>query len=303
MCRLADRSPARVKTVAIIGIDSMLGGELDRQLRKKDCSIISVGRALHNDIAFDLTRTFDTASCKGLRADALIHCASSFEGDDPIGSRVNFCSNALGCLNVLLVMQALSCKSCCYAGTVTSYDDFEPGRMNSYGLSKAQGEQILEWGINKTGLSFCSLRLTHVYDTAGESCKHQPWFGRIVAYASRGMDLRMQGSAGGRNYLHVTDAAGLMIRALEVELSGCWPLCHTEQLDHAAIAALAYAEFARGGAVLLDKKKVPFRKVKYPSSEALFERLGMAPSINMDQGLAMIHNAGAAPNFGPMDAQ
>ncbi len=303
MCRLADGSPARVKIVAIIGIDSMLGSELARQLRIKGYSIISVGRASHNDIVFDLTGTFVPASCKGFRADTLIHCASSFDGDDPVGSRVNFSTNALGCLNVLSLMQALTCKNCCYAGTVISYDDFEPGRMNSYGLSKTQGEQILHWGTNKVGGRFCSLRLTHIYDTAGDSCKHQPWFGRIVAYASRGMDLRMPDSDGSRNYLHVTDAAGLMIRALEVELSGCWPLCHTEHLDHAAIAVLAYSEFARGGEILLDKKKIPFRKVNYPTSKALFERFGMAPAISMAQGLAMIHHAGTAPSFGPIDVQ
>lgn len=281
----------------------MLGKEIAGQLREKGCIVISVGRALHNDIRFDLTGIFEPDACKGLQADALVHCASSFEGDDVVGARTNFATNTMGCLNVLALMQTLSCRYCCYAGTVTSYDDFEPERMNSYGLSKAQGEEILEWGMSRVGGRFCSLRLTNIYDTEGESCKHQPWFGRIVAYASCGLDLRMPDSAGGRNYLHVEDAAGLMIRALEVELGGCWPMCHTEQMDHAALAGLAYAEFACGGEVLLDRNKLPFRKVNYPSSADLFERLGVAPAISMAQGLEMIHRAGTAPNFGPMDVQ
>lgn len=292
-----------MKRVAIIGAYSMLGRELVKQLREKGVSVIRVGRAPHNDIVFDLTGTFNPESCKGMEADVLIHCASSFEGDDTIGARVNFSTNALGCLNVLELMQSLSCINCCYAGTVSSYDDFEPGEINSYGLSKAQGEKILEWGINKVGGRFCSLRLTSIYDTEGESCKHQQWFGRIVAYASHGMDIRMPESAGGRSYLHVTDAVGLMIRALDVELSGCWSLCHTEQLDHAAIATLAYSEFDRGGEVVLDSNKLPFRKVNYPSSSELFEVLGAVPVINMAQGLRMIHNAGTAVNFGPMDVK
>jgi nucleoside-diphosphate-sugar epimerase len=292
-----------MKTVAIIGADSMIGSNLAKQLRKEEHSVISVGRALHNDITFDLTGSFDPDSCKGLKADALIHCSSSFGGDDSAGIRTNFATNALGCLNVLLLMEALSCKNCCYAGTVTSNDDFEPGRMNSYGLSKAQGEKILEWGMSRVGGRFCCIRLTHIYDTEGKSCKHQPWFGRIVAYASRGMDLRMPDSLGGRNYLHVTDAVGLMTRALEVELSGCWSLCHTEQMNHAAIAVLAYAEFARGGDVILDKNKIPFRKVNYPSSAELFDILGFSPAISMSQGLEMIHRADTAANFGPIGAQ
>lgn len=292
-----------MKTVAIIGAVSMLGREFARQLREKGIWVIRVRRKSHSDIQFDLTRTFDSESCKGMEADVLIHCASSFEGDHPIGARVNFSTNALGCLNTLALMQALSCKNCCYAGTVTSYDDFEPGRMKNYGLSEAQGEQILEWGINRVGGRFCSLRLTHVYDTAGDSRKHQPWFGRIVAYAMNGMTVRKPDSAEGRNNLRVMDAAGLTICALEIKLSGCWPLCHTEQLDHAAIAALAYSELARGGEVVRDSNKVPFRKVNYPSSSDLFEVLGASPVINMAQGLAMIHHAGTAPNFGPMDVQ
>ena len=33
----------------------------------------------------------------------------------------------------------------------------------------------------------------------------------------------------------------------------------------------------------------------------LFERLGASPAISKGNGLEMIHRAGTAPNFGPMD--
>jgi hypothetical protein len=94
-----------------------------------------------------------------------------------------------------------------------------------------------------------------------------------------------------------------MIRALEIELSGCWHMCHNEQMDHTAIAKLAYAEFNCGGEVLLDKNKHPFRRVNYPSSTDLFERLGVTPAISIAKGLEIIHRAETAPNFGPMDVQ
>lgn len=281
----------------------MLGKEISGQLKGKGHTVISVGRATHNDIRFDLVGTFDPDPYSGLRAEALIHCASSFEGDDPDGVRINFATNTMGCLNVLTLMQALSCRYCLYAGTIVSNDDFEPGKMNSYGLSKALAERILDWGIRREKGKFCSLRLTQLYDTAGACCRHQPWFGRIVAYASRGKDIRMPRSMGGRNYLHVTDAASLLIRALEVELVGFWSVCHAEQLDHAEIARLAYAEFGHGGEVLLDERKLPFRKVNYPDSTALFEKLGRVPVISMADGLKMIHQAGTAADFGPMDVQ
>jgi nucleoside-diphosphate-sugar epimerase len=298
MRRTADGSAAGVKIVAIIGADSMLGSELARQLADKDILVIRVGRGSHSDIVFDLSGSFDPDSCKDLQADALIHCASSFEGDDLVGAKVNFSTNTVGCLNVLLLMETLSCKKCCYAGTVSSYENFESGVMNSYGLSKAQGESILDWGMRRIGGQFFSLRLTGLYDTDGKSSKHQPWFGRIVTYASRGMDLRMPDSSGDRNYLHVADAAYVMINALESELSGCWPVCSSEQMNHAEIARLAYDIFGCGGKVLIDSEKLPFRMVNYPSSAELFKRLGVKPAINMTQGLEMIRQAGTAPNFG-----
>lgn len=303
MRRFADGSSARVITVAVLGVDSMLGKELVRQLRGNNQSVISIGRAPHNDIAFDLTTEFKPETCNGLKADILIHCASAFAGDDGTGAKINFLTNTLGCLNVLMLMEALECRHCCYAGAVTSFDDFESIGMNSYGLSKVQGEQILEWGMKKVDGLFCSLRLTGLYDVEGDCCRHQPWLGRIVAYASRGLDIRLPPSVGKRNYLHVSDAARLMIHSVNTRITGCWPVCHTECHNHTEIAELAYAEFARGGKVFIEDKKNPFRQVNYPDSNLFYEKLGDAPRVSMAQGLTMIHRSGFVERFGPMDVQ
>jgi len=108
---------------------------------------------------------------------------------------------------------------------------------------------------------------------------------------------------GPRNFLHVSDAARLIIRAAEINLNGCWPACHTESLDIYQIAEIAYREFGRGGRIVIDSKKKPFRSVSYPSDLSLFEHLQDKPQISMAEGIAMIHRNNYAEHFGPMDVQ
>lgn len=292
-----------MKTAAIIGADSMLGRELTAQLRSQGVQVIRIGRAPGQDIVFDLAVPLNQAICKGRTADVVFHCASAFAGDDCEGSRINFLINSVGCLNVLALMEQLECNACLYAGTVFSIERCESSPITSYGLSKAQAEQILEWGITRKRGIFCSLRLSQLYDTEGLCCTHQPWFGRIIAYASRGLDLRLPPSAGVRNFVHIVDAARLMIRAAMLGLKGTWPLCHSELMDNAQIAEIAYREFGHGGRIVIDHGKKPFRPLYFPAEHSVFELLGDQPRISMAEGIAMIHHSGRAEHFGPMDVQ
>ena len=151
--------------------------------------------------------------------------------------------------------------------------------------------------------TFCSLLLSQLFDQQGLCCAHQPWFGRIIAYASRGLDLRLPPSGGARNFVHVTDAARLMARAADAKLEGRWPVCHSEMLDNTQIAEIAYREFGVGGNIIIDQNKSPFRRVYFPEDCPLFQQLGDGPQISMAEGIAMIHRSGHAEDFGPMDVQ
>ncbi len=290
-----------MKVAAIIGADSMLGRELAVQLQEHGIVVIGVGRAMHHDIVLDLAEPLNRNICAGRTTDVVFHCASAFTGDDFESARTNFLTNAVGCLNVLELMEQLQCNSCLYAGTLSSIEGFESSLISSYGLSKAQGEKILEWGIARRGGVFCSLRLSQLYDTDGLCCVHQPWFGRIIAYASRGLDLRLPPSAGVRNFLHVADAARLMICAAKMKLKGNWPLCHPESLDNTKIAEIAFREFGCGGNIVIDHNKKAFRPVCYPKDFTVFNQLQDKPRISMAEGMSMIHHSGSADRFGPMD--
>lgn len=292
-----------MSSFGIIGASSMLGKELIRQLLVRGDSVIKIGRDVDNDIIFDLNSEFVSLKDKIPKVDTIFHCASSFENDESDGLKLNFQTNALGCLNVLLLMKAIGCQHCCYAGTLFSYNTFDPRGMDSYGLSKAQGEKILEWGLSKLNGIFCSLRFTHLYDSEGLCCNHQPWFGRIIAYASKGKNINLPASKGVRNYMHVSDAALLMINSVEKKLAGYFPACHTEYLTHTEIALMAKKEFNSKGQVIINEAKTPFRSLNYPNEQILFKKLKIKTSVPLEEGLRMIASSSNLEKFGPMDIQ
>ena len=287
----------------IIGASSMLGKELVRQLLARGDSVIKIGRDVDNDISFDLTSEFQSLKSKIPKIDTIFHCASAFENDESHGLKINFQTNAFGSLNVLSLMKALGCHHSCFAGTLSSYNTFDPRGMNGYALSKAQGEKILEWGLSNLGGIFCSLRFTQLYDSEGLCCNHQPWFGRIIAYASRGKNINLPQSKGVRNYMHVSDAALLMINSAEKKLEGYFPACHTEYLTHTEIALMANKEFNSRGQVMIDDKKAPFRPLNYPDEQILFKELSNKAKITMEEGLHIIATSSNVEKYGPMDIQ
>lgn len=290
-----------MKTAAIVGSGSMLGLELATQLRARGVAVVTVGRRVGDDIALDLGVPGTTADTGGRRIDAIFHCAAAFGGDDETGVRSNFIVNALGAVAIAALARATEACVCVYAGSVSSNADFDSAGISSYGLSKAQGEQILAWDHARRNAAFSSLRLPQIYDTEGRCVEHQPWFGRVVAYASRGLDLELPASGGSRNFVHVEDAARLLIAAADTKLQGVFPVCHAETAEIAGIAEIAYAVFGRGGKARIDPTKAPFRVVRFPTDRTLYARLGDEPRIDLCEGIGRIAQAGTAGNFGPLD--
>jgi nucleoside-diphosphate-sugar epimerase len=292
-----------MKSAIIVGASSMLGRELARQLINDGIEVITAGRRPDSDIRVDLGGEQVPVFSRTYTADVLFHCASAFGGDNPDGLRENFRVNVGGCQQTLEIARETSANKIVYAGSGFSDLMFNSDPMGVYGFSKAEAERIMEWGMTRTGGTFCSLRLTHLLDTDGLCCAHQPWFGRIVAYASRGQTLKMPSSDGGRNFMHVTDAARLLIRAAQHDLMGVHAVAYPTDIDLADLARLAYGVFGKGGGVVIDPSKTPFRKVAFPRKDGVFMRLGYQPEISLQKGLEMIRDAGTSERFGPMDVQ
>lgn len=293
-----------MKTVAVIGAGSALGAELAGQLCEAGVEVLRIGRRQDCDLSLDLDDALAVLPDGLPRVDVVFHCAAAFADDSDGGRWSNGKTNVLGCFNVLRLMQQLQCKACIYAGSLFSTPGVEVRGRSGYGLSKALGEQVLAWGLTESRPDgvFCSLRLPQLYDVMGRCCQHQPWLGRIVAYASRGLDLNMPPSGGPRNFLHMQDAARLLIHAWQEGVNGTWDVVHPESLDYQQIAQCAYDVFGAGGHLRVAEDKQPFRTLNLPSSGgALFDQLRIWPEISMERGLTMIRDAGHAGAFGPMD--
>ena len=290
--------------LVVLGATFMRGREVERQLRAAEVEVVRAGRSKDMDVVVDLgSGTPPTFVTQG-GADTLIHCAAAFSGDDSAGTRNNFRINALGALDTLEISRRMGGGRIVYAGTLFSESALEPDRpMTSYGMSKLEGERILNWGMTHDGGAFCSLRLTQLLDTEGMCCRHQPWFGRIVAYASRGLTLRMPVSEGPRNFLHVSDAARLLIAATGSGLSGSHPVTHPTDTDLHALALDAYAVFGQGGKLLVDLQKKPFRRILFPHDSHALNALGLQPKVDALYALRLIRHADTASRFGPLDVQ
>lgn len=287
-------------TAVVIGPRSMLGSQIIERLRALDIKILTAGRSAADDIVLDLGVS-EAKVPEGLSADIVFHCAASFADDGDKGHRQNFDINTASAIDVAGLVRGLGAGALVYAGSAFSDETSDPGNFTSYALTKGLAEQILAWAAQKHGFRFCSLHLPQIYDVEGRCCSHQPWFGRIIAYASRGENIRMPRSLGIRNFLHVRDAADLMIRAGHTEVRGILNISHPEAMTSDEIAMVAYDTFGLGGNVIDAPEKAPFRKINFPDGAQAFSQLNLLPSITMKDGIEMIRNAGTAKAFGPMD--
>lgn len=288
-----------MKTAAIVGSRSMLGAKLAALLRARNVEVISIGRSRDDDILAELGLVPAIMPEIDSAADALFHCAASFCGDDPAGHRQNLSVNGGSAGLVSEIAQKLGAKAFVYAGSAFS-DKNAQENYGSYGFTKHLAEQAFIALGPDIGFRFVSLRFSQFYDTEGRCCAHQPWFGRIIAYASRGLDLRMPASLSPRNFMHVEDAAEAMIRAAEEPVHGIIPISHPENLTSDELAALAYDTFAAGGRPIIVPDKAPFRAFRFQDGAESLTALALRPR-SMRAGLEGIRDAGTANAFGPMD--
>lgn len=281
----------------------MLGLEVARQLSINGVDVITAGRSPDSDIITDLGSGDPPILRRQHRADILFHCAAAFGGDSFEGRSHNLRVNVDGCSQVLHIAKESGIRKLIYAGSVSSGEGFLSDPSGGYGFTKALAEKILSWGIRASGGEFRSLRFGQLWDTEGLCCKHQLWFGRIIAYASSGRLLRLPPADGPRNFLHVTDAARFLIKSASTDAEEIYSVCHPRDIDLYELAEAAYRIFGSGGRVEIDPTKAPFRRVQFPRDSSFFEKVADYPRIELPLGLELIKNAGTAGHFGPIDVE
>lgn len=290
-----------MKRAMVIGPSSMLGGRLIERLRQRDYRVYTCGRSPDYDVVLDLGSPDAPCFSAAPDFDVLFHCAASFNDDAGDGPWMNERVNAAGCHHVGILAANCHCGHIVYAGSVFSILDV--GESSSYSESKRHGEEILRWRADRCDAKFTSLRLSQLYDEFGKCRRHQPWFGRIVAYAAAERSLRIPPGDALRNFVHVIDAAELLIAAHEKRIEGTHAIMHPESMSTHEIALRAFQVFGSASRVEIAAEKKPFRHIPFPESCPFYNSFGVHPEISMTTGLEMIRDAGTGAQFGPLDVE
>lgn len=289
----------------ILGHTSMLGGALKRALSEGGHAYLTAGRSSDCSIRVDLGAqpssqwyqdSYDEADC-------IFVLASSFEGDSLRGLTQNILTNTAGCANVFSLAEATSAKIIVYAGSISSYKEFDIERgLSSYGLSKALAEELSAWWSERNGIRFVSVRLSQLYDDHGLCVGHQPWIGRIIRYGFERKDLCMPVSRGKRNFLHVDDAAGLMLEAaLDSSRRGVLNGCSPSNYSYRDLAELVFRHNRCLEKLHTADTKVPFRAVSLPSDPLFFRSISWGPRVSLATWVKRISYLKSWNRFGPMD--
>jgi len=286
-----------MKQVAVLGASSMLGKALCQQLAVQGVAVIRVGRDADADVQLDLADEDFVLPEEHIKAEIFFHCAASFGGEDEIGIAQNLKVNTNSALMVVRLAVKLGCSQLIYAGTLSSDPDFDSAGYSSYGLSKALAEQQYAWLLKRIGIIFCTLRFTGLYDTFGQCIRHQSWFGRAVTYAAKGAELHLPEASAKRNYLHVDDAAYMLLKAATRRVVGVFNALHPHTITMLEFVSLAYQIFQRGGRYQCDFTKTPFRDIHYPEGNRCWESLEYVPQITLEKTFMHIKQHGLDDRF------
>jgi nucleoside-diphosphate-sugar epimerase len=289
-----------MKNALIIGPHSMLGKRLRLVLAAQGWAVHTAGRSEDCDIHLDLGAASLPAELPPIDAPFVFHCAASFRDDSWEGCRENELLNAVSGYLAAELCIRLASPQVVYAGSISSYIQADATRT-SYGASKSRGEEILSWALSRGGVKFTSLRFAQLVDEQGECCRRQPWFGRIVAYMSSGLTLRLPPGQALRNYLHVEDAARMMIQAAEHSVEGIHPATSPSSITCYDLACLAREIFSSGGQIASAPEKTPFNDIYIPDSQNTLAALGLSHLLSPQDMLLLIKNNGTADRFGPKD--
>jgi len=278
----------------------MLGTALEAMLKSENFDVIKCGRNINDDVFLDLKKSKDITLNDDIKVDAIFHCASSFSDNSSRGSFHNELTNSTSSFVVAELASKTSAKSLIYAGTMFS-EKRSTGEISSYGLSKRRGEELLSYILEKSNQQFCSLRFPQLIDEEGKCVKHQPWFGRVIKYASSNQVLRLPREKGVRNFMHVDDAAKFMFLAMLRNLEGVHPICHPEDHTYQEVFHLAKKIFKTKATLKIAMEKRPFTQEPFKKTLEIFCRLGYRPASSLKDILNLIDSQSTADKFGSFD--
>lgn len=276
--------------IMILGHTSLLAGNLIRELAQRH-EIVKAGRGPNADVFLDIALGIEGAanvpSC-----DAMVHCVASFEPDSLEGGLRNERVNSLGAFAAAQLCLSSGCKHLVYCSSISCIRHPENEYYNSYAISKSHGEDNLALCCEQLGIRFTSLRISQLYDAAGEARRHQPFLYHIVDQAQKSQDIFFWGVEDRlRNLVFIEDLPLIVERVLELEVTGVHPVVSPTSHTLSQIAAVAYDVFETSGSISFLADKQNIKSIHIPPMTDLYTQIGMHPETDLRQGLRRVRTA------------
>lgn len=224
--------------------------------------------------------------------DAVVHAAADFGGEAPEDMLRALEANVLGTLKVCEAARRAGAGHVLLLSTIYAALDAGDRNFGVYALSKRQAEEAAALFCARHGLSLCVLRPAPLYGDPAALRRHQPLLRHWAEQARSGGDLRVYGSRDAlRNYLHLDDLARVIRRALELRLTGVYPCCHPRDVRLSEIAAAMVAAFGSQSRVGFAPEHPDQPDNIFPADGRLYEALGLAPALSLEEGLRRLARA------------
>jgi nucleoside-diphosphate-sugar epimerase len=269
--------------IAIAGSKSLVAGALGEACRREGHGLATMGRSVDADLHYEAGEPF-AASVRLDDFDALVICSASFEGTTIEGMRQNLAVNVDGTLQLLKLATDCGVPHLVYLSTISAI-----AGADSYGLTKAIGEQVLLQLCAHLDIKLTIVRPSQLYDTSGAAARHQPFFYNVLKQVADGQDITIYGAKDvERNYLHVDDLACVLLACLRSGTTGTFNAVHPTSTKVSELVETACHAFESPSRIAFDPAKPDLATLHFSQSDSIFEAIPALSCRSLGHGLSEI---------------
>jgi nucleoside-diphosphate-sugar epimerase len=273
-------SDAFVRGALVIGAGGLLGRHLCRRLRAS-ARVVEASRST----GVDLRRAEPFAGLEG-SFDVVFNCAVAYDGaiDELVAV------NALGAERAARYAQQCGAHLV-HASSISALGAVGEPYYGPYGMTKRLGDELVMHASAAAGRPATVLRFSQLYDAEGAARSSQPMLFRLIDQISETGAATLFGNHDPlRNFLHVEDAAAIMLRAAQLQLGGIWCALHPQSVRVSELAHEIAAQLGKPAELRWIADKPALADIHIPSADAelLYQRLAWSPQVSLDDGLARL---------------
>lgn len=266
--------------ILVIGSTSILAEYCYQKLSKLG-EVFTAARTTGANFYIDLVGNEHNISGK---FDVIIHFSASFQGNTIDHIRQNILTNTLGATLIGQIAVETECQHMVYISSI-----FELDTSSSYGLSKKQGGEILEFTCARYGIKYTSLLFPQLYDSLGKMRKHQNFFYTVLEKIKKHQDIILNGKNDPfRNYMHVDDASEIIVHVVNKKVIGRYPCLHTETHRLSELLHKMVDVYKSSSLVSWNPQEKCLTDYPIPTDLVLYDKIGIQPKISLNDGLKLI---------------